>query len=488
MKKKQKAALVTAMLMMFSSCSPNENTPNPVTGTVENTQSGEESNYDIIVYDIPQKETEYLITSLDEINKRLGELGKDYRVEFRVRGDRENIEKIASSGEADIVTSTALEDSKEMGKNGLLLEISDYLASEKGKPLYESITENMWYAQSFNKKIYGVTGYMYAGSAPPCYYVNRELMEKYNLTEEDFKCSISELENILETVKNGEGEDFHPLKVMLPAGGFVLSYAESLTEAVGINIKTGKAELYIDNEDYMSIMGNIYDLNRKGYVFIEKYSETKENYLVSFDFIGSQLAPAANDEKTDNIPGFTEEDLLAVTWEDINDNGYGYYCMRTFPAVCVSAASKNQERALDLITAIYTDKALSDLFIYGVEDVDYTLDENGRVVKRDFNYLTMLYFGNSLIATDFCDAPKAYNIDKQNKMQKNPYLDFEVTDSSVEGGIDDSSMTLIYDGIEETKDFDEVIAQVRTELNESGAEQYIEGINKSLEEYMKGRE
>lgn len=501
MKKILTTVLSLTMIATLSSCSPAENSQADTTTPSEeaqttNMQNNSNGDLDIIVYEIPKKNTDYIITSVDEINKRLEELGKGYRVEFRIQGDREKIADLAASGEVDIITSTDSADSKQMGESGLLLELSDYLASEKGKPLYESITENMWYSLTMNGKIYGTTGYIYAGTTPPSYYINRELMKKYNLTEENFHCSIAELEEILSKVKKGEGGDFHPLKFSIPHHIWpVLSYMEPISKAVEINIKTGKAELYIDNEDYMSIMRDIYDMNKKGYIFIgdkDGMVIKKENYLVSFSFTAYQLKPHRTEYKDSdipqiiededsNIPQSTEEELLAVMW----DESYGYYSAGTWPATCVCSKSQKQEQALDLISTIYTDKILSDLFVFGVEGADYTRDENGAVIQRFYSPIVTLYFGNSVIASDYSDSPKEFYIEKQKKTQKNPYLDFEA-DEFLEEAVD-NSMNLIYEGLEEGRDFDEVIAEIRTKLNEGGAQQYLDSLNKKLEEYMRGR-
>ena len=203
-------SLITALTL--TSC---DSSGKPQTATQETAQTGQlpDSITSTIIYEIPDYDSDHLISALDEINKRLAELGKEYRVEFHKLGGRETLSKLASSGEVDIVTVCDRESGKELGENGALLELTDHLSSEKGQWLYGSITEDMWHSVAIKGKIYGVNGYMYAGSAAPCYNVNRALMEKYDLSEKDFKCSISELEDIFDMVKKGEGDNFHPLEI-----------------------------------------------------------------------------------------------------------------------------------------------------------------------------------------------------------------------------------------------------------------------------------
>ncbi|MDE7280860.1 MAG: hypothetical protein K2N36_03860, partial [Ruminiclostridium sp.] len=78
----------------------------PQISTSETAQAGQISDNitSTIVYEIPKYDSDHLISSLDEINKRLAELGKEYRVEFHKMGGPQTLYKLASSGEIDIVT------------------------------------------------------------------------------------------------------------------------------------------------------------------------------------------------------------------------------------------------------------------------------------------------------------------------------------------------------------------------------------------------
>lgn len=481
-----KKALITIILSLImavtlASCDiPKE----PQTNTSEIAQTDQQPNdtTSTIIYEIPEYDSDHLISSIEEINKRLAELGKEYRVEFRKPGGRETLSKIASSGEVDIVTVCDRESSKELGEDGTLLELTEYLSSERGQQLYGSITEDMWHSIAIKGKIYGVNGYIYAGSAPPCYNVNRALMEKYNLSEKDFKCSIAELEDIFEMVKKGEGESFHPLEIN---GAHYMSGMDSISRSVSINLKTNKAELLSDNEDYMSIMKDIYYMNDKGYVSVAGdlggVRLSKENYLVSFYFNTVTLRVVDDYEEPEkDLPKFTADDLLQIIWE-----GYDWYSFATWPATCVCAKSEKQEQALDLITAIYTDQALSDLFLYGVKDVDYTIHENGGVVSEKFHPLVAAKFGNQLTATPFYEDLKEFYIEKHKKLIDNPFLDF--TGYTPPSTKTDDLMNLLYEGLIEGKKYDEMLSELKTKLEEAGAYEYIDNLNKKVEEYLSNR-
>lgn len=481
MKKTLTTILSLIMAVTLTSCDiPKE----PQANISETAQTGQQPNDtpSTIIYEIPAYDSDHLISSIEEINKRLVELDKEYRVEFRKMGGRETLSKLASSGEVDIVTVCDRESGKELGEDGTLLELTDYLSSEKGQQLYESITEDMWHSIAINGKIYGANGYLYAGSIAPCYNVNRALMEEYNLNEKDFQCSIAELEDIFDMVKNGEGESFHPLKIN---GANHISGMETISKSVSINLKTNKAELLLDNENYMSIMKDIYDMNDKGYVSVASdlggVGLDEENYLVSF-FFNTFALDAVDDyrETGKDCPKFTANDLLQIVWE-----GYDWYSAATWPATCVCAMSEKQEQALDLITAIYTDQTLSNLFLYGVEGVNYTIHENRGVVSESFHPLIAAKFGNQLTASPFYADLKEFYIEKHKKLIDNPFLDFTgYTPPSIKT---DDLMNLLYEGLIDGKKYDEMVSELKTKLEESGAYEYIDNLNKKVEEYLSNR-
>ncbi len=443
-----------------------------------------------IVYGIPEDDASTMATSLEGINKRLEELGKEYRIEFLPVSERDATTLLNSPGKLDIITTSNYDATRRMAKSGLLLELTDYLSSEKGKALQESITEAMWKSLAIDGKIYGANGYFIAGLEPPCYYVNKELMNKYGLKEEDFHCSIAELEDIFEMVKKGEGEDFHPLAFQSYVPCSSMSGLESAGKSVALNLKTKKAELFIDNEDFMSIMQDVYDMNEKGYVSVASQNGiiiSSENYLVSFDFKMVPLYKAEDPYEStqshlrDESPLFTLDNLALIPWD-----GYERYCVRMWPATCVCTSSEKQEKALDLITTIYTDQSLSDLFIYGVEGTDYTIHENGGVVPTArFFYQYSLRYGNSMIASEYYNFSKEFYVEKQKRLLDNPFIDFKAKESLDKTA--DDSFDLLCEGLIAGMSYDSVVSKIRAKLEEGGANEYVDRLNKSIEEYLSGR-
>lgn len=140
---------------------------------------------------------------------------------------------------------------------------------------------------------------------------------------------------------------------------------------------------------------------------------------------------------------------------------------------------------MDLITAIYTDQVLSNLFLYGVEGVNYTIHENGGVVSESFYPLIATKFGNQLTATHFYADSKEFYVEKHKKLIDNPFLDF--TGYTPPSTQTDDLMNLLYQGLFEGKKYNETVSELKAKLEKSGAYEYIDSLNKKVEEYLSNK-
>jgi len=92
----------------------------------------------------------------------------------------------------------------EMAREGRFESWNSYLYSESGKKLYQSLPINNWKSCDVDGQIYGINNRADLVYGPPSYIVNKEIMEKYNITENDLNKPIYELEDIIKKVAEGE--------------------------------------------------------------------------------------------------------------------------------------------------------------------------------------------------------------------------------------------------------------------------------------------
>ncbi len=364
-------------------------------------------------------------------------------------------------------------------ENGNLLDLTDYLNSEVGKSLYASLPPDRWQTAARNGRIYGVSGYCGGYITPRCYLVNRRLMEKYGFTEEDFNCPLSDMEEMLKTVKEGEGEYFYPL-----AGSnvFDISSFYSISRAVGINRNTNTAQLLSDNPEYMAIIKSIYDYLAKGY-YRDNSGSNIDDFLVYYTAeTNIPMIPGLGNMYSGDRP-IDENDLIVIP----ADNGH-WYQLDVKRYTAVNAKTENKDYALDFLTTAFTDQTVTDLLLLGEEGEDYTL-ENGKVDNENSNMIMDCVYGNAFICTprffEYENKTELY-FDFHNKLKPDPLADFEFDATGYEDIIaaaDEAvgKITSMKDGI---VTFDEMKAAIDEAMENAETDKLIDEINRQLEEYM----
>lgn len=257
-------------------------------------------------------------------------------------------------------------------QDGLLLPLNDFFAdAEEGKRLWEAFPENVWNMLERDGQVYGVCNTGWYGE----YYsatLNRELLETYQVQPpEEFSFSA-----YLETIKkvkekaNAEGKEVFPLYLTADAvysylgyykvGEFWLKKAEDGRVAY-VNPYADEAarEVFEVLAKYHEAFG--------GYGTIETYwtSLRADNQVASF--VGT-LPNFSCENRNIYYPAYTYEPDRTYYAMPIQNIIHGISSWATYP-----------EEAKTLLTLISTDEEVANLLYYGMEGVNYQL-EDGRAV------------------------------------------------------------------------------------------------------------
>lgn len=341
------------------------------------------------------------------INARLVALGSDTIIDFycgRMGDDyAEAIEDFINEDKApDIITAGIGYEGTDMGtmraySRGWLMELDEYLSSDAGRALYDSVPEAVWKSGSCNGSVYGV-------STIPIYtyrimmYVNTEIAQKLGVSLDELQqcCSIEDLEPILAAAsKKSEDVDLLvvqemggiPMSVFLPEADFLEEPRNITSQAiVTFDTPNAKAENLFATDLARKRFETVREYTQKGYMTTT--NNRKGDFLI---FLSEDTEGSPKDALADMIRPLYRKTKevkavpLAVTYLPTS--------MNSVTGVC--AKSHKAEKALKVLEYVMTDAELSNYLIHG--SMGQRTYQDGRVTSLTF-MLHVQYFPNYLIA------------------------------------------------------------------------------------------
>lgn len=245
--------------------------------------------------------------------------------------------------------------------------------------------------------VYAVPGYKDIATQN-CWDINVPLLEKYGYTVDDIKnTDYYGFGEILQKVKEGEGDDFYPLLV---EGAVLERMVDNSIIVTGDSGTNNLLSYYINPTDTAAAgaYGNkmLSKFETPEYKkFVEK---TREYFLAGYIDPAMGNANQANDTRSakqltgEYLIG-TQSYALGYEVQASGERGFEVAMVPCTPAyvdttssqgamMAISTASKNPERAMMFLNLLNTDPYLMTLLNFGVEGVHYNL-ENGEVAFTD---------------------------------------------------------------------------------------------------------
>lgn len=453
-----------------------------------------------------------------EVNRYLYDCGTEYRVEFlplpKVKY-REELKKAMAAGkpvdlfytgaaymEAASWTAPLITYADYLIGGVEAYDLTDYLESPEGAGLKEALHPLAWEELKRDGGIYGVYEDAFV-STPMAYYVNKQLMTKYSITEEDLKVPFEQLGPILEKVKAGEGGDFFPMQVedaqtILYNTDFHFSF---LSSAFTASPEDMKAMYLLDLPEAKTTIQAMSEYVQNGLL---EDCTTRALALDRCFLIPGTILNSVSQESgwyyfSDGSPAREGEDYIVVTPDErVIANG------KRDEAVCVYAGSEHIEQSLDLLTRIYTDSALTNLLIHGVEGEQYVLDAGGKVqpiygngttdTPENYQWDRRWLYGNRYLAAPMAEDREDYRErtwELYDKAQKGPYFGVRVHLDEPDSRADEMSgfmaelahqLTLPENGGR----YEELIEDTRRQLDELGGQELLQEIQRQIDEQTGG--
>ena len=329
------------------------------------------------------------------VNDYLKAAGCDYTIEYITFGDATkpysvddyctDVMNYAKENPVDIFFASTTANSIDMVaynifiENDLLEPLDEYLESDKGRELYSCIPVARWESIRRNGHIYGVSGYYSEACTSPAVIFSKKLLEKYGYSEEDVNCGIGELSSIVRTISEGEADN--PEYTAIFTLNWLMDQWPSLyipnayLGYIGINDE-GRAECIFANEEYRSFLKDVFGLAEESGVTVTTGGEPEfEDCLMT---VSCWALPWDNPVCLGEYTLTGYKPLKTRLPEYIITYPYGMSIDIVRPCAnnnCVMKQSRNKERAYDFLTRVYTDKKLSEIALYGRENVTYEIHD-----------------------------------------------------------------------------------------------------------------
>ncbi len=431
---------------------------------------------------------------MEEINKYLDDNGYDFVVCFKpfdvdiTESARfpdvcaENIKERLDSGEQiDIISPMNY---KDYIFGSMYEPLDEYFETEIGKKLYDIMPPKHWESLRINGSIYGVHGPDGYTLTPDWgYFVNAELAEKYDF---DVSKPIDEQIDILKKVKQNEtGCDVFSMslsRTQIPILNVGVKEISISVASVYWNNETHSAECAFDSVGYLERL-RLYDALKGENLFKDARVSSAQNFFIMQENIeGAGAVYKTSDRVMVNYNG---NEIGAIPVYNSPT-----YIRESGVATGICSYSDYKEKAFELLALTQTDAYLNNLLAFGVEGVNYEL-ENGTIKEVSPYYaFNEIYFANNMICLPHGElwfTPEQY---KEIYANAKTFEDggfvvdldpIAVELNAAEPVLDDIKFREKKDGMELS--LEETISALRKRLENAGIQKIIDECNRQYKVY-----
>lgn len=425
---------------------------------------------------------------LPEVNKYVEEkIGANLDVKFVDFGDyTQKMSVVINSGEEyDLAfTSSWAGDYLGNSRKGAFAGLNDFLSTESGKKLKDTIDPRFWEGATIDGEIYGVPTQKELGSAPTWVFT-KEYVDKYNIPYQDIH-SLEDLEPWLKVIKENEPG---VVPLYITKGFSYTVFFDQLVDPIGVEV----------NDDGSLVIKNMFETEE-----MKKNLETLRRFY-QLGYINADSATAQDDK---SVKRFVTKGDGQPYADKIWSKDLGYEVV-TSPIVdtlitngsstgaltAISANSKNKEKAFEFLVLLNTDPYLRNLLNYGLEGVHYEKisDKTIKLINPEQKRYEIPYFGlGNMFITYVLDTEPETKWEEfkefNDEAKVSPALGFKFDSSKVT-----SELAAINNVLEEFKqtlysgsvDVDEYLGKLNAKLKEQGIDRVIAEMQTQIDEWKK---
>lgn len=306
---------------------------------------------------------------IDKINAKATEMLKDLNITLNLNFidwgsyEQKMQNSIASNEKVDLMwTSSWLANVYDYTRQGAFLDISD-LAPKYAPDMAATLKGEFWDGTVLNGGHYAVPVNK-EKSAQKGWLFNKKMIDEYGLDVSKVK-SAEDITPLLEKIK---AADPTLTPVEMTSGNSIPAQQWPIVNNYCVLLPNDDAyTLYIDNPEWQSLVKLMRQWYQAGYI--------KQDAVTNTDYTAEEKAGRIFMVETTLKPGKAEEysgsigvDFVQVPYTPTYISTADMFgSMNAIPASC-----ENPERVLMFMNRLYSDKALVNLLVYGIEGTHYT--------------------------------------------------------------------------------------------------------------------
>ncbi len=387
------------------------------------------------------------------------------------------------------------------------LDISDML-EEYAPDILAKVDDVAWQAVTYKGAIRAIPGQNSWGQTNG-WVLKKDLVEKYNFNYKDVK-TLEDLEPFLEAVKEGE-PGITP--ILMAKTGYLgapsqQTWCNSIGGCIVFDVEKGKfVRQLVDNEETIERYRLMNEWYKKGYIAqdalaLDSYqSEAKTGKYAVLNIAGSYDKTFT---KSTDYYGFETVEIYAGL------NKYVDASSVAFVSNSIGSTCKHPEKALEVLNLIWKDPELSNLIAYGIEGINYEVNEersaeigsksvlptsgSETTYKVAHNWIGPLWdqWDSTWNTLEALEELKQINetIKAEGSLPECFGFNFDSEGFETQVASTASVMTAAKPILETgsmTGDFDEYLAKVNDNLTKVGIDKLLEEVNKQYAEWKTTR-
>ena len=279
-------------------------------------------------------------------------------------------------------------------KSNAAYDITDLLP---GTTLYDSMPESIWTASRYDGKDYFIPVYKesYEGydlKFPTAY------VEEYGLDLSSIK-ELKDLEPYLEWCKTEKGLKY-PYLVGKTAMFFryyidKYDFFDGANSLCAVDRETDTVINPTLTDDYLDFCTLMCEWGEKGYISEDEVTKTTSDSEAQTQNWGVNwwTCVPLDETNSETRDGQDESFVEGFTGKYTHSTTTLGSCF----AITANSTEEEAKACIDFLGLLYTDTTVADLYTYGIEGEDYTLDSDGKVVSNNEKYAHSAWESTSVV-------------------------------------------------------------------------------------------